>query len=298
MKVQRFHGSACGWGPFVQSQRTAQTISARPGKSAIVRQAAACYPLYVKRLFRWVIRAAAVCAILCIVLFFLKDALLKLYFEQRISKETGMKAKIGRLHWGVRSYTIAIENLTLYNAPEFGGEPFLDLPEVSLEFVRSDLVSGRLHLKDLRVRLAQVRLVKNKAGKTNVTFEEEDDLPKAAMKNRPKPPFEFAGIDRLQLTVGKIVYTDLLNPANNAEYDLGVRDEIISDIKSESDLTDWVFNYLVKHELRDRPLNFDSAKKHKRARNAPMTSSTNATAIAHGTNDLTQPAKTARGEKR
>jgi uncharacterized protein involved in outer membrane biogenesis len=254
----------------------------------------------VKRLFRWAIRAAAVCAILCIVLVFLKDALLKLYFEQRIGKETGMKAKIGRFHWGLTSHAIAIENLTLYNAPEFGGEPFLHFPELRLEFVRSDLVSGRLHLKDLRVRLAQVRLVKNKAGKTNVTFEEEEDLPKAAMKNKPKPLFEFAGIDRLQLTVGKIVYTDLLNPANNAEYDLGVRDEIITDIKSESDLTNWVFNYLVKHELRDRPpsLNFDSAKRHRRARNASVTSSTNATAIAHGTNDLRRPADTARGEKR
>src|SRR5262245_2421649 len=175
----------------MQSERTTQTISASSGKSAIVRQPAACYPLYVKRLFRWAIRAGAVCAIFCIVLFFLKDALLKLYFEQRISKETGMKAKIGRLHWGVTSYTIAIENLTLNNAPDFGGEPFLHFPEVRLEFVRSDLVSGRLHLKDLRVRLAQVRLVKNKAGKTNVTFEEEDDLPKAPLKNNPKPLFEF-----------------------------------------------------------------------------------------------------------
>jgi uncharacterized protein involved in outer membrane biogenesis len=248
----------------------------------------------VKRLFRWAIRAAAVCAILCIVLFFLKDALLKLYFEQRISKETGMKAKIERFHWGLRSHTIAIENLTLYNAPEFGGAPFLDLPEVNLKFVRSDLVSGRLHLQDLRVRLAQVRLVKNKAGKTNVTFEEEDDLSNDPPKNKPKPLFEFAGIDRLQLTVGKIVYTDLLNPTNNAEYDLGVRDEVITDIKSESDLTNWLFNYLVKHELPS--LNFDSAKRHKRNRNA-VTSSTNATAIAYGTNALTQPTKTARGEK-
>ena len=223
--------------------------------------------------------AAAVCAILGVVLFLIKDTMLKTHFEHRVSKATGMKAKIEQFHWRLRSNTVAIRNFRLYNGPEFGGTPFLDIPEVHLEFVRSDLASGKLHLKDLRFHLAETHLVKNKEGKFNVNFEEEDVAAKAPEKQKSKPLLEFGGIDTLHLTLGKVFYTDMQNPTNNTAYDLGVQDAVIKNVRTESDLINWLLGHLLAKDRNGLTpsVNIDSPKEHKRSKRVPVAVSTNAT---------------------
>ena len=191
-------------------------------------------------------RGAAVGALLGLALFLLKDTLLKQYVEHRISKETGMKAVIEQFHWAPRTHTIAVRNFKLYNTPEFGGAPFIDLPEVRLEYVRADVAAGKIHLKDLRLQLAEVRLVKNKEGQLNVTFEDEGAPPERVQNNQhSKPRLEFGGIDKLHLSLGKVVYTDLQNPTNNTQYELRVRDELITDVRTESDVVNWLLTRLL-----------------------------------------------------
>ena len=247
-------------------------------KSAIVLRVGACYLQGVKRFFRWVIRAAVAGALLCAVLYFLKDTLLKSYLERRISQATGITARIEKLHWELRNHTLTLRNFKLYNAAEFGGGPFLDFPEVNLEFVRSELVSGKLHLKRLQIHLAEVHLVKNLAGKFNVEFADEDAAATEAQEPKSNPALDFAGIDHLQLTLGKIVYTDLQNSANDAQYDLGVKDEVIKDVRTESDFTNWLLAQLMAKDLHEltRSLKLDSAKNHKRDNPAPTVPATNA----------------------
>jgi uncharacterized protein involved in outer membrane biogenesis len=255
----------------------------------------ACYARYVKRLFLWALRVAAVGALLGFALLLLKDTLLKRYLEHRLSTETGMKAEIEQFHWKLRTDTITIRNLKLYNSAEFGGAPFLDLPELTLAFVRAEVAAGRLHLRNLRLQLAVVRLVKNKDGKLNVTFEDED--PKSVPSEKPsKSRLEFTGIDRLNLTLGKVTYTDLQNSTNNTEYDLQVKDELLTDVRSESDVVDW----LLKRLLTKAPngfassIHFDSARKPKRTRRGSVSPGTNSLAVAPATNRVAQPAAAVR----
>ena len=238
-------------------------------------------------------RVAVVGALFCLALLWLKDTLLKRYIERRISKETGMKAEIGQFHWELRSDTITLRNFKLYNSPEFGSAPFLDVPEVALQFVRADLAAGKLHFKDFRLRLAEVRLVKNKDGKLNVTFEDEDASPRSALNEKQsKPPLEFAGIDHLNLTLGKVSYTDLQNPANNTEYDLGVKDELLTEVRSESDVVNWLLTRLLTKAPNGLPssLSFDAPRKPKRTRRGSVFQPTNASAVVPATNRVAQPA--------
>ena len=198
-----------------------------------------------KRLWRWARRAALIGVVLCVALLLAKDTVLKSLFQSRLRKEIGLEVQIERLHAGLLTPTMDIQNLKVLNAAEFGGAPLLDIPEINLEYVASEALSGKVHLKRLRLDLARVNLVKNKAGKMNIEWAEDSPSASAAAPANPKTGFEFGGIDQMNITLGKIVYSDERDPANSQEFDLGIKNEVVSNLKSESDLTDWLMTCLV-----------------------------------------------------
>ena len=199
-----------------------------------------------KRLWRWGLGLALMSVVLFIALLFSMDALLKSFFQNRLRKEIGLEVKIEKLHAGVLSPTLAIHNMKILNGAEFDGSPLLDVPEITLDYAPKEALSGKLHLRHLTFQLAEAHIVKNKAGKMNVDFAEDSEPASTSTAAKAKAGFEFTGIDQLNITLGKIVYSDQLEPANDQEFDLGVKNEIVTNIKSESDLADWLMTYLVK----------------------------------------------------
>jgi len=186
-----------------------------------------------KFLFKWALRLFLLAVVLVVVLALSKDWIIRTVAERRIAAATGMETHIGSLEVGVSPPAIDIANFKLYNSAEFGGLPFVDMPEFHMEYDPVALGAGKLHIKLLRLNLAEVDLVRNAAGQTNLTF----------LQTKMQPPksspagginlgqVKFAGIDTLNLTLGKFRYTDMAHPANDTEVSLNVQN-----IKSEGDL--------------------------------------------------------------
>lgn len=204
-----------------------------------------------KFLFRWLRRLILLAIVLVVALLLSKDWILKTVAEHQIRAETGMEARIGRFQVGLLSPVVNLEDFKLYNSAEFGGSPLLNLRELHVEYDATALRARELHLKLLRLNLAEVNIVKDLAGRTNVAF-----LPGNLKLPQPgaKPggvlklgDFTFTGIDTLNLTLGKLKYTDLKDPANDKEINLGVREEIYTNIKSEADLYGVGLMLLLKH---------------------------------------------------
>ena len=61
-----------------------------------------------------------------------------------------------------------IQNLKIHNSREFGGTPFLDIPEIHVEYDRDALARHEIHFKLLRFNLGELDIVKNQAGQTNI----------------------------------------------------------------------------------------------------------------------------------
>ena len=222
-----------------------------------------------KRLWRWGLCAALICVALCATLALLKDSLAKSYFQRRLKQEIGLEVSVENLHLGLLSPTMTLRNLKILNSEDFGGSPLLDIPEVKLEYAPGELLSGTMHFRQLRFELAGIHVVKNKSGKMNVAWAEENDPASELNSVQRKAGLEFKGIDQLNLTLGKIVYSDLQNPANNQEYDLGVKNEVVTNIKSESDFTDWLMSYLVKKgvdRIGEKPVRVGRQDRPKRSR--------------------------------
>ncbi|MEO5803074.1 MAG: hypothetical protein ABIR24_06055 [Verrucomicrobiota bacterium] len=191
-----------------------------------------------KKILRWLICIVSAVILLALAGILLLDTIAKSVAERRVRAETGMDTKIGKFSIGLRSATIHIENFVLKNPPEFGGETFVEMPELFVEYDRDALRSGKLHLKLVRININQVHVVESKEGKKNV-----DELQKHPAKskapggstNKSDPAFTFDAIDTLDVTLKTARFTSFKNPDQNLEHDLGIRHETFKNLKTEKD---------------------------------------------------------------
>jgi uncharacterized protein involved in outer membrane biogenesis len=199
----------------------------------------------IKFLFKWLLRlfiAAVVIAVLAIVTLLLSyNSILRVTMERQIRAQTGMDAEIGSLHFALTSPTIKIQNFKLYNSANFGGAPFLDIPEIYIEYDRAALKRKEVHITLMRFNLGELDIVKNQAGLTNI-FALGISAPKTPAAShgtinfKKQTGFEFNQIDVLNVSIGEVKFIDLKNPQNDREQNIGLENVVVPNVKSQADI--------------------------------------------------------------
>jgi len=184
------------------------------------------------RLIKWLFLLLFVVVALIVGLALSKDAIAKAAAEQQIRAQTGMDVKIGRFSVGLLSPVVTIENFQLFNTPEFGGTPFLDIRELHLEYDRAALARRQLRITLLRLNLAELTLVRNDRGKTN--FATFAAAPAPAL--RTTNTIEFLGVEVMNLSVGKAQFIDLKNLHHNRELKVNLQNQVFRNVKTAGDL--------------------------------------------------------------
>lgn len=183
--------------------------------------------------------------VLALIFFLSLDSILRAVIEHNLRKQTGLSAEIGRFHLGLTEPVLDIKNLQLYNPPQFGGTPFLNIPELHVEYDRAALRNREIHLTLLRLNLGELDVVKNQAGQTNLlslgvvlptkkTGAEDAGRGLAAFK--AQTDLDFKGIDCLNVSVGRFRYLDLQNQKNNREQEIGVENFVVTNVTSLENL--------------------------------------------------------------
>ena len=184
-----------------------------------------------KFVLKWGLRLVALFILLIIVFFLSFDAIVKSMVTRQIRSQTGMDVKIGKLSVGLLSPVISIQNFKLYNRAEFGGTPFMDIRELHIEYDRTSMAHRNLRCRLIRLDIAELSVVKNDAGLTNLFSLNTIDL-----KAKRADDIDFGGITVLNLSVGRISYVDLKKPARNREFNVNLKDQVFKDIKTPGDL--------------------------------------------------------------
>jgi uncharacterized protein involved in outer membrane biogenesis len=198
-----------------------------------------------KRLFKWAAALLLLAVALVVVAFLSRDTLLRLLIEHNLRQQLGLEAEIGKFHFGLAEPVIEIENLQIYNTKEFGGTPFLSIPEIHVEYDRDALRRNQIHLTLLRFKLGELDVVKGQDGQTNILSlglqvppphapAPKGDGGLSAIKE--KTNMEFKGIDCLNVSVGEFKYLDLQNQKNNQEQNIGISNCVITNVVSRADL--------------------------------------------------------------
>ncbi|MGH7954270.1 MAG: hypothetical protein ACREFE_20435, partial [Limisphaerales bacterium] len=160
--------------------------------------------------FKWLFRLCVLAIVLAVVFFLSLNSILRVMIEHQIRARTGMDAEIGRFHLGLVEPTIEIQNLKLYNPPDFGGTSFLNIPEIHIEYDRLALAKHEIHITLMRLNLGEVDIVKNEAGRTNI-FALGIPLPAKSSSGHASPfakqtGFDFQKIDVLNVSIGAAKY--------------------------------------------------------------------------------------------
>jgi uncharacterized protein involved in outer membrane biogenesis len=197
-----------------------------------------------KRILKWLFGAVLLVVLLAVVLLLSLDTILRVVAENRIRAQTGMDAEIGKFHFGLLEPVVTIENLRIYNPPAFGGTPFLNIPEIHVEYDRDALVKNQIHVTLMRFNLGELDIVRNEAGQTNL-FSLGVALPKkgeagggnAGLKEfKQRTGLDFQGIDALNVSVGTARFIDLKDPRNNREQKIGIDNLVMKNVKTPADL--------------------------------------------------------------
>jgi uncharacterized protein involved in outer membrane biogenesis len=193
-----------------------------------------------KWFFKWLLRLFLLVVVLVVIFFLSLDTILRVVIENRIRAQTGMDAQIGKFTLGLAEPTITIKDFKLFNPPSFGGTPFLDIPEIHVEYDRDALAKSDLHITLLRLNLAELDIVKNQAGQTNIfsiaalpAVKQSGGKPKSFTK---ETGLEFSGIDVLNVSIGKAQFIDLKDPQQNREQVIGIDNCVLKDVKTPADL--------------------------------------------------------------
>jgi uncharacterized protein involved in outer membrane biogenesis len=205
-----------------------------------------------KFIFKWLLRLFILAVVLVIIFFLSLNSILRTVIEHNIRAQTGMDAEIGRFKLGLLEPTVEIQNLKIYNPPSFGGTPFLDIPEIHVEYDRAALAKHEIHVTLMRFNLGEFDIVKNEVGRTNI-FSLGAAVPAKKPGGAPttinfkkQTGYDFKGIDVLTVWVGTAKYIDLKDQRNNRTQKIDIENLPLRNVKSQTDL----ISLMVFIELR------------------------------------------------
>ena len=216
----------------------------------------------VRWVFRWLFRLLVLAIVLAGAALLLKDTILKALLERRVRSQTGLEISVRRFEAALLSPVVTVEDLRIYNPPEFGGTVFLRIPELSVEYDLAQLALGRVRLTRARLNLSEVNIVRNAAGQTNLTAilarcqAPTPGGPAGRTASGPSGGAQpsgtpaFGGIDRLYLSLGVARYTDQRNPAANREFALHWKDLEAPKLKTSEEASNWAAGLLLKAALQ------------------------------------------------
>jgi len=201
----------------------------------------------IRKILRWIVGIAAVLLLLVALAILFRNPLLKTITCWNIHKSTGLHTSMGGFDLDVAGSRLHITRFRIYNSAVFGGSLLVDIPEVYLEADPQEAAKGRLRFKEVRFNLAEANVVRDTNGITNIeSLKKKVEATSRTSGRSHTNGFEFAGIDKLTVTLGKLNFTDLQQPENSANVELGIKDEVVRNIKTEEDLQNWAMALVLR----------------------------------------------------
>ena len=197
-----------------------------------------------KFIFKWLLRLFLLAVVLAVIFFLSLDSLLRVVIQHNIRAQTGMDAEIGKFYFGLTRPVVEIKDLQLFNSAEFGGTPFLNIPEIHVEYDRVAFAKKQIHITLLRFNLGELDIVKNEAGQTNlfalglaVPTEKNVAKSRGLDEIKRQTGMDFKGIDVLNISVGTAKYIDLKDQKNNREQKIGIENMVVNNVTNTANLT-------------------------------------------------------------
>lgn len=147
---------------------------------------------------------------LFVVIFFTKDIIVQKALSAGFKAFTGLELETGSIDLGFPKTLVSVQDLKLLNPQGFSDKVMLDMPEIYIDYDLEAILQKKIHLEDIRINMKEFSVIRNKDGKLNL-----DSLKAIQVKKKPaeeqkkeRAQLPKIKIDKLRLTVGKVVFKD------------------------------------------------------------------------------------------
>ena len=199
------------------------------------------------------------------------DWIVKRTIQSRVNASGVAEVEIGSLNIGLLRPHLEVRNLKVFGQSQFGGVQILDLPELRVEYDRDAFKAQELKLRLLRIRLNELTLVDGFAGGDTNMFQRLQGYSEliVAYTNRLSEVTNrldlasaqrignatFTGLDRLELTVGRVRFLDMKDPLSEKVATLNINRRVITNITDLSGMAPLAMELLVRTTLGAKPVN-------------------------------------------
>lgn len=219
---------------------------------------------------RWILRILLGFLALLVVAFIARNFLMRKGLEAVVTETTGFPLEIGSFSLGLTDTRLDVGGMKLRNPEGFEDPRCLDIPRLVADPEVKSLFGRRIHIEEVVLEVAEVVVVKNAGGETNLERlkalggggKEEAKAPGEPGAGEKKEPLKWT-CDRLELTVRKVVYLDYTRmkdgkPARE-EFDLKVDHEEFRDIDGPEKIVKLiVLRVLQRTKIRLAGISVDS----------------------------------------
>ena len=190
-------------------------------------------------LFRWAFRLLILLLIMAIGLFLTKDALAKWWLVSQF-REQGMDARIGQLEIGFPlNSTVSAYDVTIWNLPEYGGAPMLEIDDLFIDCDFSELMNVRRKLKPhfrlVRIGITEFNLVETKGGSRNLISVPDALAKSSAQLALDESPLYFT-IRNLNFSWERLKFTNLADAGKSRDVNINIEGYTVQDVEKLSDL--------------------------------------------------------------
>lgn len=208
----------------------------------------------VKSWLRWLIGIVVAAVVLVValisVVIWKMDYLMGRALTVALSQQTGARVELGEFHLHMQDSSLEIRDLKLFDPPGYRDTPWFDLPELFLAVQKNPSnTNGSVRWREIRVNLADLALVVNQKGKTNLLELGEratgSSFDPSSLTNWSSNA-TFGGIDRLVLSLGKLEYVDLRNSSANQEIRFGMTNRVYTNLNTVADLQPIAMEVIVR----------------------------------------------------
>ncbi len=166
--------------------------------------------------------------------FFLRGFIVKGAISGGVKLATGLDLEIGRLDIGVFRTAVVIKNMKLLNPSGFSEPVMMDVPEISFDYDLGAILSGKIHIENMKLRLKELNVIKNAKNTLNLdtmkdSLQSRKEQPVGGRTAQPQKQAKVSNlmIDKLDLEVGKVTYRDYSPSAvlKTANFNLNIHEK-------------------------------------------------------------------------
>ncbi len=144
-----------------------------------------------------------------------RNQLVKAVVQKGAEKSLGLNVKLGKVNLDFIGTKVEIRDFQIMNPEEYTQSVMFSMPEMYIDYNLKSIISGKVHLEEIRLNIEQLTAERNAQGDLNLSIfqpkqetQQKKTGPSPSEKTEESKPSRDMQIDLASIKLGKMVFKD------------------------------------------------------------------------------------------